>query len=250
MILKESPFSGGRWLFALVLAGCAGGGGQGGGLQYHMALHAAPDEAVFVGQALDSTVQAFIGPGSAAPAAGASGTGPGFILGGITGDTLSPDSTTPHRLDQSLRGYATAEAQFPLGHRLHATQRLALGQGHSRYALPEGSGILADPITINFATRFVAVETGVVWDAALAPHLGMELGVGVGVRMTQTTTRITSALLDVHNISHQQDAFVALRAGVWAQKDQQSVGRIQLDLEALAYPGKMATLGLGLSTRY
>lgn len=233
-----------------MIAGCAGAPLK------QLSVQVAADETSFVAQALDATVTQFIGPPVGGPQSGRAGGAGSVSLGGITADTLSPGSGTAYTRSQSQRRLVALEMRQPLldpqgktGH-WQLTGRLALGQGNSRYLLPEGAGILKDPIRIDFATHFISAETGLAWQKPFGAQSGAELGLAVGQRYTHSQTAINSALLDVDNSSWQTGHYLALRAGLWLQPDPASSAKIRIDLEALGYPGQVGSVGAVLQMQY
>jgi hypothetical protein len=236
------------WGLLALLAGCD----TGSVTLSHVALRASPDETVFTIPALDATVQQFVGPKAATSTSSsipAQKTNT-FAVSGISGASLSPDSSTSYKRHKNGRVFAEAGLRYPLGAGFQLAGRMTAGQGYSRYELPDGAGILKDPIDITFKTRFATAETGLVWEHALLDQTKIVLGAGAGLRLTRTKTAITSPLLRVYNTSYQNDPYVALRAGVLMQPNPASKTQVQLDLEALAYPGKTVTLGGVLGLRY
>jgi hypothetical protein len=238
-----APFR--RWGLLALLMGCAAPEGS----IHHIALRSGQDETVFTIAALDAAVQQFIGP--ATPASGGeSQTGTTRTAGGITGASLSPNSATPYFRGKNARLFAEADLRYPLRSGFQLAGRMTAGQGYSHYTLPDGAGILKDPVDITFKTRFVTAEAGVIWEHPLSPHTTVALGAGAGLRLTHSKTAVTAPVLRIYNTSSQQDRYIALRAGVLLQPNPASKTQVQLDLEALAYPGKTITLGSVLALRY
>jgi hypothetical protein len=218
---------------------------------YQVTVQAAADDPVYVVPALTATAQQFVGARSTRSTSnGTARAGPSFGLPSIPPDLLSPDSTTRRVLDHSQRRAVTAAMLSPVRGAVALRTAVGVGQGASRYGLPDGLGILDDPTRIDFDTQYFTVETGLVWDHLISPQLGVELGLGAGKRWTRTQTKITSALLNVQNTSYQNDGFLALRGGVYAAANHTAKGRVQLDLEILAYPGTAVTVGGVISAKY
>lgn len=209
---------------------------------YHAALEVGADETVFVRPGLEAAVTRFLGP----PRDGEDGP-----LGPITSDTLSPGSDTPYQRVTGVQRRAEGRARARLRPHLSWAGRAGLGQGRSRYHLPEGAGILTEPIDIRFDTHFAVLEAGVVWDWPLGPRAGTELGLGAGLRHTNIKTAITSPLLAVAADADSTDAFMALRGRFWARPLTQSRARIEVSAEVLAYPAAhSAQVGGNLGLRY
>jgi hypothetical protein len=238
------------WGAISMIAGCSAPATQ------HLSVQVAADETSFVTQALDATVTQFIGPQTGSTGAGRAGGTSSVGLGGITANTLSPGSGTAYTRSQSQRRLVALDIRQPLPGsqdkkaQWQLTGRLALGQGNSQYLLPEGAGILKDPIRIDFDTHFASAETGLAWQRPFGTQSGAELGLAVGQRLTQSHTQISSALLDVRNDSWQTGHYLALRAGLWLQPNPASRTKVRLDLEALGYPGQGGAVGSVLQIRY
>jgi hypothetical protein len=222
-----------------------------------LSVQVASDETSFLTHALDATVTQFVGPQTKGPKAGVVAGGQSTVsLGGITAHTLTPKSGTAYIRNQSVRRFVALEMQQPLMDRQgkvrnwHLTGRVALGQGNSQYKLPDGIGILKDPISIDFDTHFISTEAELAWKKPLGTQAGAALGLALGQRTTHSQTKITSALLDVHNNSWQTKAYLALRAGLWLQPDPTSSAKIRVDLEALGYPGETGSIGAVLQMQY
>jgi hypothetical protein len=230
------------WLLgALLLAGCNGLSQD--PLTYSLTV--ADDESVFVAPALDATVRHFIGPQPERP-----GPAESTQLGNISRDSLSPQSDTPFYRQPSQRYLMTLQYQTPISKTVSSQTRLSIGQGSSRYVLPQGSGILGDPITIVFNTQFATIETGLAWHAKLARNRSVDVSAGTGLHLVTADTRITSALLDVAHTSTSRHGFYAVRAGLSGPVLAASPARIAVEAEVLAYPGQSATIGWRLSAQY
>ena len=161
----------------------------------------ASDDGFYQAPALNVTAARFFGPAPDNPLS--------FV--DIDGDTLVPGSSTAYRRLRNEQSALALHLFHPLSPRLHLTGRLSLALGHSRYYLPDGAGILADPITISFAHSTLGAEIGLAYD--LIPKTRRtRIGAGFGGQYAYIHTAITSALLDVQNISPHQDGYVYLSA--------------------------------------
>lgn len=162
---------------------------------------------------------------------------------------LSPDSDTAYRLVQSRSRSVGIRAEQPLRHNLSATARLTLGEGRTTFALPQGLGILRDPATIRFATRFSTIEAGIAWRRPVLPGASSTVEMALGLQHRQTKTHVSSALLDVRSTSYQRDAYIALRGGFDIQPGQGRGGG-HFGAEARLFPGKGVTIGQTLTLSY
>ncbi len=185
---------------AAILAGCAQAPPR-------LTLEAAQNDEFFVPDALEAAGRRFF---ASAPR----GSDARGLISGIGRDTLSSGSGTVYdqAISQSLALGAVSER--PLTPHLSLALRAHVARGRSRYELPEGAGVLVDPITVRFSG--VAVDVG----AALTVHtkrdrpLSAQAELGAGVSAARVRTEIRSDLLDVRNrtTTHAGYVFVGLGA--------------------------------------
>ncbi|MGB1027828.1 MAG: hypothetical protein ACPGYL_14815, partial [Rhodospirillaceae bacterium] len=180
----------------MVLSGCAG-----------TSLTLAQDDGFYTAPALRSTARSFFQPAPSQGPVQGSGLAPvrdrpaamGALVN-IDEDTLSDESDAAYRRVQSYQLQARQRLRHPLGRGLALTGAAQLSQGHSRYELPRGAGVLVDPIAISFDTTALELSTGLAFAPRPRTRLGGEVELGVGGVLFHTRTRISSALLDVrHN---------------------------------------------------
>lgn len=133
--------------------------------------------------------------------------------GGGVASSGGGGSSIPYRERHSRETALGLAARWPAGERAVAVRALA-GGGGGRYHLPEGAGILTDPITIRARTRFIEATAMVAQRFALPLPLpgAATLAGGVGVRHLRSRLEIRSALLDVRDTTVQSRGFVQLEA--------------------------------------
>lgn len=164
--------------------------------------------------ALEATADQFLGEGIAAPKTEPEPERAGTIRLGR--DTLSPDSDTPHEKTLSRRIAWRNEVSTELLPEVRGVASLTTAVAQSRYHLPEGLGVLADPTEIGFTAISVDPALGLVWTPRLDLPEGAQLQVGVaaGREVARMRTTVRSALLDVTNYSTQTQGYVELGLGL------------------------------------
>jgi len=208
-----------------------------------LSLQVGQDGTQFIAPALEATAEQFFRPG------GGSAT-PGTVLVDIDKNTLSANSKTPYRNVRSRQIALAARLDHPLGKNLSFRGALALTQGNSRFVLPQGAGVLRDPITIRFSTQSVEIETGLVLTVARQAPVETQLEFGIGGKLARTRTHIGSALLNVQNISTSQTGFafagISLKLSPEAIADHPArlVSRVKIS------PTKAVSLQTGLSVDF
>ena len=157
--------------------------------------------------ALEQTVTALTGP--AEP-----GGNDGGVISEIPSDVLTRKRSSDTPLHQDwVRSVGISLGQnIPLSRRWDLTNSLSLSHARSTYALPQGAGILTDPITLEFATTAVTAETEAAWSVLPGRDYSPRLTAGVGTTMMFSTTQINSALLEVKRHSRQTDWFATFGA--------------------------------------
>lgn len=214
-----------------------------------------PEDNAFIPAALEATAQAFLGrqESSVAPTGtvgGGSSRPVGSRPSGLIGpDTLSPDSDTEYQLLRSRSRSVELRAEQTLRQNLSATARLTLGAGETVYTLPQGLGILRDPTTVRFMTRFATIETGLAWRRPWLPYTSTNVEMAAGLQHRQTKTHVSSALLDVRNKSRQRNAYIALRGGFDITR-KAGRGGGHIGAEARLFPGKGVTIGQTFALSY
>ena len=200
----------------------------------------------FIPPALTATARAFVG-GAATPPAGPAAPPAAGLPFEIGADTLSPDSGTPYRRTASRRIGVGVVVDGRLTGPLGWEGAVRLSRGQSRYVLPQGLGVLVDPITIAFDTDQLDAEAGLTLHGQQWHRVQPIFGVGGGVSLTRTKTRINSALLNVSNRSTHQQEFVYVSVGL-----EHPVGRAKVALKSRAYFHRDAGLSFqsGLAVRY
>lgn len=129
----------------------------------------------------------------------------GFFGGGFTGTVSLPDTDDivdglpKYSEDHSAEQGIGLAARWDTGHRLQPLLRLETGQGESTYDLPDGAGILSDPIRITADTRYYHAEIGALHATPLTDWLSAEVEATIGARSVRNRLKVQSALLDVED---------------------------------------------------
>ena len=160
-------------------------------------INAGLDDIFYIGPALDSTAAEFFGGTSGGP----------FSLVDIDGETLGGGSSTRYRQTRSGRLGLAAVWRRQLAPKLRLDARLSLAAGQSRFFLPDGAGILAEPISIAFQHRTIGAEAGLSHPLAGRAVPGLWLDGGIGGQAARVATHISSALLDVRHQSSHGDVY-------------------------------------------
>lgn len=228
----------------LALAGCG-----------TSSLHLSQDDGFYTGPALRSTARAFFQPAPGPnpnlaypnPASGQNHGAMGPLVN-INEDTLSDDNDAAYRRVQSYQLRARQRFSQPLGRGLALGAAVQLSQGHSRYELPQGAGVLVDPIAISFDTTALELSTGLGFEPRSRGRLGAQVELGVGGVLFHTRTRISSALLDVRHNATGRLGFGYASFGVTLAPRQGNAPTIALNSRVAYYPqgGVSVRSGLGL----
>lgn len=127
---------------------------------------------------------------------GAGGFTGTFSLPG-TGDIL--DGLPEYREEHSAERGVGLAAIWNTGRRTQPLVRVETGTGTSTYDLPDGAGILSDPIRITADTTYYQGEVGLRHVVPLANWLSAEMEATVGARSVQNRLKVKSALLDIED---------------------------------------------------
>ena len=201
------------------LWGLAGCGDQGATVD--VALARSASDSFFVQDALQGTVDAFVGndpaidkypvPQSATtsrtnarlivPQDGGGGGGGFGGFADIDGSALSPSSDTPYRQDRDVSQSVAVSVTQPVTDAVGIRTTLRAAYGESAYVLTEGAGILTDPISIDFSALSLSGELAAVWSRRCGRACRVDYAGGLGVVEADVTTTVRSALLDVEHES-------------------------------------------------
>ena len=162
----------------------------------------------------------------------------------INEDTLSSAGGVEFSQTHSRKTEAAVGLKKHLSGKWHATTRARLFAGQSSYHLPQGAGVLTDPIDISFRTRGAGVEAGLLFETGDRVISAFEIG--AGQTYTRSRTHIRSALLDVRSDTSNTSGFVysAIQVGLRPAKTQKP----SLSLRTIAkfYPGEGGSLQTGV----
>ena len=211
--------------------------------EYHWSLVHQGHDFFYAEDALTKTVDAFVGPDD-------DGSNP---VGEIPKDILSDDSTSgvPFKKSFSRLHGIKLRLQYPLTTRLSLTSGAMVGVGRAKFVLPDGAGILVEPITIRFATLSGEVQTGLLYEIPAGPRVTSRFLGAFGVRGAITRTGITSPVIAVKHTSKTATPFAALGVAVtYRPSKHQNGSKLVLDSEVRHYQGVGLTFRSGLSLEF
>ncbi|NOX72174.1 MAG: hypothetical protein GXP03_00630 [Alphaproteobacteria bacterium] len=164
-----------------------------------MSLMVSSDDPYYISSALTATSNQFFG--GAPPS-----TPTSFV--DIDGDTLSPTGSTPFEAKYSHRIGVSGTVTIPLRGAIQAVGRITISSGQSRFYLPNGVGILVDPINIGFDHQSLRAELGLSFALSETRFGTTRLEGGAGGVVSRISTKVTSALLNVQNNSFSGDGYL------------------------------------------
>lgn len=192
------------------------------------------DDTHNIPSALEATANQFFRVPALPPAPAAAARAP-VLPAAAGGFVVDMGSDTPHSVQSSARVRLRAGLEQPLSDHVSLVGGASVSRGQSRYLLPEGIGILVDPMTIRFVT------TGLELDAGVAVYAGnrieTRLAAGVGGTLTHTRTQITSALIDVRNASYDKAGFVYVSGQLGLLPANPGWPKLRLGSRARFFPG-------------
>ena len=125
------------------------------------------------------------------------GSAGGGGTGGGGSDLLSPtDPVALHGLPPAAMAL-TLGRQDDLGHGMHLTSTILIGHQHLRGTLPDGFGVLTDPLQIEIWAQSLGVQMTLGQTRPLPYGLHIDYAAGLGLTRLQSATHLQSALLDV-----------------------------------------------------
>ena len=197
--------------------------------------------------ALEQTVHAFVGPvGKPRPDGNP-------LVGEIPADLITNRSSgTTLEIGARQTNALTLGYVVPIRRGVDATFRLSLAHGDSDYALPDGAGILTDPIAVAFTSDAASVETRIGWQVLAGRRYSPRLIAGGGAVVHRTTTRINSALLAVRHKSTHSDGFVTLglEQPLYVPRKRGALPQVVLDGQARIYTADRFAWVVGVQLRY
>lgn len=182
------------------------------------AVRAAQADLAYGPAALDRTVSQFLAPArepsTGAPSFGFSEAGPGSHSPSVNA-TL--DYSALSGFDSDVSGMLTQQ----LSETWQADYTLRMGQGRAAYIIPEGqlsiplgsfSVIIDEPTQLRARTYFIEAEA-IALRTIPTPIPGeVALGVGSGVRATQSDLSVTSGLLAIESRHRQTQPYAVVQA--------------------------------------
>lgn len=204
--------------------------------EYHWSLVHQGHDFFFANDALNKTFIAFNGPDDDLP-----------------NDILSEDSTSGVPFTQSfnrLNG-VKLRLQQPLTSRLSLTSGGMVGVGRAKFILPDGAGILVEPITVRFTTLSGELQTGLLYEIPAGQRVTSRFTGALGVRGALTRTGVTSPILAVKHTSKTATPFAALGVAITYRPSKRKDGKkIVLDTEVRKYQDVGFALRSGISLEF
>lgn len=186
---------------ALLALCCAVTGCNDPALRLHLSTQAAGGQLAYGAPTLAAAKRGFFGEDEG---------GEGDIGGG-TSDLLSPADPV------ALQGNPPTVTQLALSRAndiggVTLTTSLQAGYQHLHGTLPQGFGMLTDPIDLQMWARSVGVEMTLGRAMALPGGLRLHYAAGAGVAQVTAATHLQSALLDLRGHSRQTLPYALLQA--------------------------------------
>lgn len=229
------------------VSGCSSSGAP---LRPEFSAAYSKDDIYNIPSSLDATATQFFSAAPSrglVPAQGSASAGGGLVID-IDKDTLSSGSDTIYAEQASSKLQLRAGMERPLGRHVALVGGVSVSRGASRYFLPEGAGVLVDPITIKFDT------TGVEVDAGLALFTGRRIesrfDIGIGGTLTDTKTRITSALLNVTNRNTYSAGFIYTGVQLALRPIKPGQPELQLKARVKYYPDAGVSIRSGIALAF
>ena len=144
-----------------------------------------------------------------------------------------------------------AHLATPLAPRLSLTRSAALSFGEAALLLPDGAGILVEPINIHFVRLMGEGQTGLRQSFSLSNRISAAVSANVGIKAAITTTQINSPILAINHDSTFIDPFVG--AGVEISTIPLNLGAntsLSVDLEVRYYRNYGTAFSYGFSVGF
>ena len=138
------------------------------------------------------------------------GSGGGGGGGGGSGLLSGADPVTLQGLPPTVTAL-TLQRRDDLGG-VTLTSSLQAGYHHMRGTLPQGIGVLTDPLQIEIRGQSLAAQVVASRTAALPYGLRLDYGAGIGLVQVSAAMRLQSALLDLRGRSHQTLPYAMVQA--------------------------------------
>lgn len=204
--------------------------------EYHWSLVHQGHDFFYADDALDKTIDAFNGPDDELP-----------------NDILSDDSTSGVPFTQSFSQLygVKLRLQQPLTNRLSLTSGGMVGVGQAEFLLPDGAGVLVEPINVRFTTLTGEVEAGLLYEIPVGQRVTSRFKGALGVRGAITRTDVTSPVLDVKHTSTTTTPFAAVGIAITYRASKRTNGtKLVLDTELRQYQGVGLAIRSGISLEF
>ena len=134
------------------------------------------------------------------------------------------------------------------------TSSLQAGYHHLRGTLPQGIGVLTDPLQIQIWGQSLTAQVVATQSAALPYGMLVEYGAGVGLAQVNAATHLQSALLDLRGRSRQTLPYATLQARLTGSTGSEPFGTDLLTLgllvEVLHFQSGATELRLGVAQSF
>ena len=181
----------------MALSGCSGAP-----LRLDLSAQAAGGQLSYGAPTLAAAKRVFFGTGSTSGGSGGDGGG----------DLLSPqDPVTLHGLPPTVT-QLTLSRQDDLGGGMVLRSSAMAGYQHLRGTLPQGFGVLTDPMQIEIWARSLGLQMTLGAARPLPLGLHLDYAAGLGVAQSGAATHLQSALIDLRGESRQILPYVLAEA--------------------------------------
>lgn len=227
----------------MVLAGCD----RAGDARPQLSISAGPPSMMAASAALTATGADLLGPQPAL--AGLGGIGGFGGAGGLTGTAYRQTRAEAATLRVSHRHDLNRRVA---GGDLALVGSVALGAASQAWHLPQGIGILVDPLDVGVNSRTLETEGRLQWARPVTlPGAGparVELYAGAGALHARSQTRLRSALLAIDHTSATTQPYLV--AGATLLTARRGAAQAGLDLRITASRGSAVEAGLQLQLRH
>lgn len=182
---------------------------------------------------LAAAKRAFFGPDQ-----GSGGSG-----GGSDGLISPQDPVDLHGLPPTTTAL-TLTQQSDLGGGTYLRMAASLGYQHLRGTLPDGFGILTDPLQIEIWAQSLALQMTLGQTRPLPHGLQVDYAAGLGLTRLQAATHLQSALIDLRGRSLQVLPYALIEARMAGQTGPAFLGSLHV------FPAQATELRLGLEQAF
>jgi hypothetical protein len=179
-----------------------------------------------------------------------------FLSGSTSGsgfDLAHAFDSNSTRVDR-LYGWqlgTSAMLERPLASRLHLTGHSRASIGSGRLRLPDGAGVLIEPIIINFTSLITEADLGIGQDIPISSNTTLGISTHIGVQAALSNTRINSPVISIENNSAFADPYIGAQLEMRRKPANPASGQtIGIDVDFRYYRTMGQTLSAGISIGY